>query len=267
MKMYPAYYNFFKELTKSKYETYSVYDYFFRKRESKKKVNVIIRVDVDWTMKGCVELAKFFKKKGINASFYFLTIPERHYNIWKTDIVKKVSDMGFEIGLHTDHFYDELTKGIDAKKQIKKDLNKMEKLIRKKIHGMVYHGTKEMNKLKRLNVEAYIDTKPEELGLDYHDGRTSIYSRYKKMFWEPNTDYNLSDFCDIRAAWKNYGEFAIRKLKKVKQGESIHVTVHTINIFEGIDFDKNMGINFINFLKSFFCYSIKPILKKILKRR
>jgi hypothetical protein len=164
----------FKELEKDRYQTHSVYEYFIEKKRFKEKVNVVLRIDVDRGLHLCPKLASLLKEKGMNASFYFLTNPERYYNLWNNDIVKQVSDMGFEVGLHTDHYYEQLVFGNDALKGISEDVKRLSTLIGRPIKGMIYHGHNEINALNKKNWDIYKNLKPEVLGLEYHDGFTSV---------------------------------------------------------------------------------------------
>ena len=226
----------FEELTRDIYHTWSVYDYFIRQSiRPKEKINVILRIDVDFGLHLCSKLASILKEKEINASFYFLTFPSRYYNIWRSDIPKIVSDMSFEVGLHTDHYYEQLISGRDATEGIKEDVKKLSKLVGKPIYGMVYHGHEAMKALGTLNWEIYKNTPPEELDLLYHDGLTSPYTKPgSNDFWEPNTDHPLlSDHMrGVVGAWRYCVSLPLRILRKVKVGESIHICIHPHNAFE-----------------------------------
>jgi len=173
------------------------------------------------------------KEKDINASFYFLTFSSRYYDIWKSNIPKIVDDMGFEVGLHTDHYYEELISGKDAIEGIKWDVKRLSKLIGKSIQGMVYHGHKAIDALGKTNWEIYKNMPAEEFGLIYHDGLNSPYTKQgSDDFWRPNTDYPvLSDFMGVVGAWKYCPSYPVKILRKVKVGQSINVCIHPHNAF------------------------------------
>ena len=83
MKLSKAYQCLFNELRDDRYLTWTVYEYFIERNASPHidKVNVIVRIDVDDGLQLCDLLSSILRQKGINASFYFLTHPNRYYNI------------------------------------------------------------------------------------------------------------------------------------------------------------------------------------------
>jgi len=237
-----------EELAKDTYCTWSVFDYFLKENiHPKDKINIILRIDVDFGLHLCPNFATLLKENGItNASFYFLTFPSRYYNIWKSDIAKIIADRGFEVGLHTDHYYEQLISGKDAIEGIKEDVKRMNDLIGKSVYGMVYHGHKAINALGTTNWEIYKNTPPEELGLVYHDGVNSPYTKPgSDDFWRPNTDYPvLSDFVGVVGAWKYCPSHPLRILRKIKAGQSINVVIHPHNAFKWwINWDYSYGEN------------------------
>jgi len=226
MKLTKPYQLLFRELEKNIYCTYNVYDYIIKEdMPPEDKKNVIMKVDVDLGLHLSLELAFILKEKNINASFYFLTFPNRYYNIWKSDIPKIISNMGFEVGLHTDHYYEQIISGKDAIEGIKEDVKRLSNLIGKPIHGMVYHGHKEIDALGRTNWEIYKYSKPEDLGLFYHDGYNTPYTNNR-------TDYSLSDFMSVAGAWRYSPHYPIKTLRRMKAGESILIEIHPHNAFE-----------------------------------
>lgn len=234
----PLYNSLFKELNKEKYNVLSVYDYFIKNKGSKNKANVIIRIDVDWGLEESLELARDLKKYNLRGSFYFLTFPERYYNIWESKVPKEISNMGFEVGIHSDHYFEQLTKGINAIKKIKEDVKKLSEIIKKPIYGMTYHGSHDMAKLGKRNDEIYDRIDPKLLGLEYHDGSCSVYIK-KKYPYTPNTDYHISDWIGINFPWFYHPLYPIKKLRKMRKGESIHMVLYPPMkelISEGLNF-------------------------------
>lgn len=228
----------FEELGRNIYQTWTVYDYFIKARTlylEGKKINVILRIDVDIGLHLCPKLASILKENGINASFYFLTFPQRYYNIWESEIPKKIADMGFEVGLHTDHYYEQLVFGKDAIEGIKEDVEKLRKLVGKPFYGMVYHGHKAINALGTTNWEVYKRIPPEEFDLVYHDGLNSPYTKPEsENFWRPSTTHPiLSDFYrGVVGGWNYYPRYPIEVLRKMKSGESINICIHPHNAFK-----------------------------------
>ena len=85
-------------------------------------------------------MAHMLCKRGIRASIYYLTQPNLHYDIWRTTVPAQTADMGFKVGLHTDHYYEELIGGRRALEGIRSDLRRLCQLIGQPVHGMVWHG-------------------------------------------------------------------------------------------------------------------------------
>lgn len=234
MKLTKPYELLFSELQKGIYRTWTVYDYFIiGKNIDPDKKHVILRVDVDYGLHLCPALALSLKERKINASFYFLTFPNRYYDIWKSDIPRIISDMGFEVGLHTDHYYEQLISAKDAIEGIREDVEKLSKQIGKPIRGMVWHGHITTNLYGLNNWGIYKDIPPEKLGLTYHDGVDSPYTKPgSDSLWNPNTTHFLSDFIGVVGGWNYYPAFPVKVLhKKVKTGDSINIGIHPHNAF------------------------------------
>ena len=64
--------------------------------ENPQKRCVILRHDVDLLPENSLRFAKIEKKLGLKSTFFFQIDPK----IYKVDIVKKISNMGHEIGYH-----------------------------------------------------------------------------------------------------------------------------------------------------------------------
>ncbi|MDA2935698.1 hypothetical protein MYX06_00555 [Patescibacteria group bacterium AH-259-L05] len=214
----------FEELSKEKYQTYSVYEYFIKRnaQPKKNKVNVIVRIDVDEELDLCSKLSTHLKQKNIHGSFYFLTHPERYYNTWNSPIPKLVSSRGFEVGLHTDHYYEELALGENALKNIKKDVRRLSALIGKDIKGMVYHGHPAMDALGKINGDIYKDVPPKELGLLYHDFTIGMGPQQDKRF----NYYHILDHLVVADGWRYFPSYPVRKLRRIKQGETAIIFMH-----------------------------------------
>lgn len=233
-KVTAPYHHLFEELAGDRYCIWSVYDYFIQEGPpSEDKVNVIIRVDVDRGLHLCTDLASILKEKNIKASFYFLTFPERYYNIWESSIPKLVAEKRFEVGLHTDHYYEQLISGKDAIEGIRKDVKKLSDCIGTDVYGMTYHGHPAINALGTTNWEVYKTIPAEKLGLVYHDGVDSPYTAPGEGdAWKPNTTHPiLTDYMKISGAWKYCPWYPVKLLQTVLPGQSIHICIHPHNAF------------------------------------
>lgn len=218
----------FQELAKDRYKSFTVFEYFILEKSiSKKKVNVVLRIDVDCNLYFAYLAAKYLKEKNITASFYFLPSTEQ-YNIWDNQIVKEISLMGFEVGLHSDHYSRQIQLGIDGIAAIKEDVSRFGSLIGKPPEGMVFHVGED-------NIESwhlYKYLKPQSLGLNYHDGFTSTYHNDAFNQFYPHADYSISDYYIVPNGWKLRPFMPKAMLKRAREGETIHITIHPTNMFK-----------------------------------
>lgn len=216
-----------------RYETHRVHDYFVGGTHDERKVNVIVRVDVDRGLCLVKPLAELLKARGVNASFYYLTNPTRYYDLWDSETPKRTAELGFEVGLHTDHFYEELTGQGPALERIRQDLARLSSLIGRDVRGMVYHGHDEINRLGQCNWQPYKLLPPEQLGLAYHDGLLSPYTEMKHLGgWAPATKYSVSDYLVVPGGIRYRPRHLVRALRAAKRGRSVHVVLHPLNVFE-----------------------------------
>jgi SAM-dependent methyltransferase len=218
----------FQELAKDRYKSFTIFEYFILEKSiSKKKVNVVLRIDVDCNLYFAYLTAKYLKEKNITASFYFLPSTEQ-YNIWENQIVNEIFQMGFEIGIHSDHYSRQIRLGIDGISAIKEDVAKFSTLIGKPPEGMVFHvGEDDVE-----NWHLYKYLEPQSLGLKYHDGFTSNYHNNAFNQFYPHTDYSISDYYIIPNGWKLRPFMPKAMLKRAREGETIHITIHPTNMFK-----------------------------------
>ncbi len=232
-KLAKPYLAFFNEISKGNYKTWGVYDFFLENGGTGcvDKINVILRIDVDTSLGFSFsrDLASFLHTKKLSATFFFLPHCVE-YNIYQGSTLKDISQMGFEVGIHSNHYYYEITQGKNALKAIKEDVKKISSFLKINIKGMTYHGNPYLDKIGKCNWDVYKNIPPKQLGLEYHDGWRSNYLHPDSfMTWKPNTDYRLSDFHGISNVWKYMPNLPLKILKKVKKGESIHVCIHPRN--------------------------------------
>jgi hypothetical protein len=134
-----AYRKLFEILSdQSKYRIYSVGEFYCDQhgRPDPDKVSVVIRIDVDSGFQLSVPLAEAMKVYGLHATQFFLTHPDRYYKLWDSGISKKVAVLGFEVGLHTEHYYEQLTLGIDGLTTLRADIDKLNQEAGTKIRSL-----------------------------------------------------------------------------------------------------------------------------------
>lgn len=229
----------FDELSRrDRYRTFNVREFYARRNAEgeEDKVNVVVRIDVDSGLHLAPALAKELSSRGISASHYFLTNPQRHYKIWGSGVPALVgSKEGQEVGLHSDHYYEQIVYGRPALEAIRDDVQRLSMEARRPVSGMVYHGHEKINRIGAINRQAYIDAPPERLGLEYHDGDMGPYSAEgTRAAWQPVCDVRISDFCGYPNSfgWIYYPEAPIERLKSIRPGQTVHLSFHTINAFK-----------------------------------
>lgn len=233
----PAYERLFDELGQKKYEVRTVFDHYIvhQGHANPDKPTIILRIDVDAGFHLSFPLALHLHARGITASHFFLTDESRYYNLWNSKIPKKIASLGQEVGLHSDHLFLQITKGIDGIEKIRDDVTRLSNLAGLRIGGMVYHGHPEMDELGRCNVELYDNILPEDLGLIYHDGLASCYRDVALGFGKPKCDARVIDFMGIPRSWGwNYLPwYPVNYIKKHAQpGGVLCVDFHTHNAFQ-----------------------------------
>lgn len=109
---------------------------------------VVNRVDVDVSVKKALRIGLLFKKLGIPASFFFRTHASE-YNLLSfetTSIVRELSKMGFEIGLHS-----EVIDGSAIWGQAAQEILEMDLLILRLVSGAAVRGVSSHGGLTGLN--------------------------------------------------------------------------------------------------------------------
>lgn len=196
---------------------------------------VALRVDVDNSLHLCPALAGALADRGLDATFYFLHDADRHYEVWGSGIPAEVADLGMEVGLHYDHLYEELTGAVDdGLAAFAADLDRLTKEAGHAIRGATYHGHPKINDLGRTNWELLADVPPDEVGLEYHDGRSGGYLRPGARRWSPRCDVQITDYLGFPESWGwNYDpDLPLRQLDRADPGDLVHVAFHPKNAFE-----------------------------------
>lgn len=214
------------ELLEPRYLTYQLCEILDKdpSQLGRQVVHVVLRFDVDANPEVCMPLAEDLSDKGINASFYFLTDP-RHYNIWDSQVPLFVSKLNFEVGVHSNHYWEQLTLGTNALQRIKEDVQRLSECIGKPVKGMVAHGHKEINKTDRRNSDIYKDINPSDLGLEYHDGTLARNSIVQSAI-------HIRDYLGIANAWRYWPQYPQHALRRIPRGSVVVLVVHPHNFFE-----------------------------------
>lgn len=214
-----------KLLEESTVEKLTVYEHFILQKGNLEN-KLSIRIDVDYGLACAEALAVELNKRNIRASFYFLTLTAP-YNIFN-NCIKKIFDLGHEVGLHTDHLYLNKAFGLNSLELLQKDITILSTLIGEPIKGMCFHGNG-MFEFQH-NWSLYREIPPAELGLVYHDGFTSSYCKLSsRNIWAPPVKNFLSDDPDglltDQSSLKSF-------FKNVNDGQSSHLIIHPQYFYE-----------------------------------
>jgi SAM-dependent methyltransferase len=231
------YKDFFRLLSNTDtYRTYSIGEFYYDRKGvvDESKVNVPLRIDVDGCLHLCLPLAEAMRGYGLKATFFFLTHPDRYYKIWGSGVPKGVAQLGFEVGLHTDHYYEQLTKGIDGLARLKYDIEKLSEEAGVRIKGMVHHGHPGIDALGKKNWDLIRDIPSHAVGIDYHEGLLSCYIKPGSETWCPKCDIRISDFLGFArlGGWNYYPYYPFKEISAARPGDIAHIAFHVDNVFE-----------------------------------
>ena len=171
----------------ARYRVRPVVEHFAREERDPGAVNVCIRHDVDIALDFVPALAEYEAALGLRATYYFLT-DTAPYRLWESDIPRRVAALGHEVGVHSDHHYEQLALGRDGLARLREDVVRLAEHAECPVHGVAWHGGKHVAAYEANNYDLYREQDPAALGLAYHDA----------VFYQPGTrrwrsDHLLSD--------------------------------------------------------------------------
>jgi hypothetical protein len=179
----------FQEALSNNYNVITLKAFFLGEYDPEDKV-LVNRIDVDIKIDRLSKIYEIFNRVGIKASIY-LRVHSAYYNLFSVgniQIVKKLIDIGCEIGLHTEL---EDMKGycdVNKKQLLIKEIELFEEIFNIKLYGTTSHG--DMTHYNNLNF--WKTNNPSSFGL--------IYEGYDEALWN-NCTY-VSDSEWVR--WKTY---------------------------------------------------------------
>jgi len=220
---------FFKELSnRGRYRTYSMLDMLTQapERFDNRYVHVGLRFDVDDGCDLCIPAAQELRQREMAASFYFLTHPDRYYDIWSSNVPKLMADAGFEVGLHSDHYYESLTRGTDPLARIREDVTALSRAIGKNIAGMLAHGHPAVMSVADQIWDVYKDIDPAEFGLVYHDVTLQHMEEERHMV-------SVQDYLGVPNGWRYWPAYPRHALRRLKPGDQVIFKLHPHNFFKG----------------------------------
>jgi hypothetical protein len=160
---------FYDELANGNdYHVQTVYAHFHQGLKPPGKKLIAIRHDVDIALGLVLSLAEFEANLGFSSTYYFLT-DTAPYRIWESDVPRQLVKLGHEVGLHSDHNYEQVALRRDGLQRLRDDVRRLGDQCGEPIRGVVWHGGKHLPPLGITNYDLYADLPATALGLEYHD--------------------------------------------------------------------------------------------------
>jgi len=147
------------EYAKKKYvfQTFSEYV-----NSTKQSDVILLRHDIDYSIEKALEMAKLESNLGIKST-YFILLRGLFYNPYSptnTIHLKKIIELGHEIGLHYDSTY--LSKEKFPYKKLKEEIKQLEQIIDNKIFVVTQHNPTVSSKLKKISKE-FLDARESKI--------------------------------------------------------------------------------------------------------
>lgn len=151
---------------------------------------IVMRHDVDLSLKRALVMANVEKSAGIKSAYFVRTggifNPFEGNNL---EIMRKISNLGHEIGFHYELSNANLAK---FKKNFLDKKRKFEALLNKKIFGAALHRTKNQSDRSSANNLNFIEPFLPELDLEY-DAYSDIF--LKRMKYISDSSYRWREGC------------------------------------------------------------------------
>ena len=171
-------YEHYKECIKSAkklgFSFYTMHDFLDKKPKSK---FILMRHDIDLSLKSALKIAEIENSLKIKSTYFIRT--KGIFDVFSgknSAIVRKISELGHEIGIHYDS---DITVKKDFVKEMMEIKRDIEKIIKKRIFGTSLHKVKKSgikNEINKLNfAEEYLN----DLELEY-DAYSDIFIRKMK---------------------------------------------------------------------------------------
>ncbi|MEK6984704.1 MAG: hypothetical protein AABX33_09085 [Nanoarchaeota archaeon] len=166
---------------------YGMHDYLNAKP---KKKFIVMRHDIDLSLKHALIMANAEKELGIKSTYFIRT--RGIFNPFEgseLEIMKSISKLGHEIGFHYEHNQNVLA---NFKKNFVIEKIKFEALLNKKIFGAALHRAKNANDKSRPDKLNMVESFSSELGLEY-DAYSDIF--LKQMKYISDSSFRWREGC------------------------------------------------------------------------
>lgn len=239
------YKEFLEAVSEVQCDVYGISEWFKEKPDR----GILIRHDVDRYPRRSLKIAELEAKHNIFTTYYFRIVPSSFH----PNIIKKISDLGHEIGYH----YEDLSlAGGDYKKAQKLFREHLEKLRKySKVKTIAMHGkplSKYDNKdlWNKIDFRKYGIESEAFLSIDYRD---TYYFTDTGRSWS-NKAINLRDKMESLSVELNSTEELIEFIKK-NRNKKIAITTHP----------ERWNDNSLMWLISYFQDTIVNIIKRIIQ--
>lgn len=167
-------------------------DYAEGKFEAENK-KVVLRIDIDFSVKKAKEMLNIFKYLNIKATFFIrLHAPEYNpFDFENYKIIKRAIKEGHEIGYHSEVIDQAAIWNENPESCLKRDIKILEDMFRIKVKGIASHGG--MTGLN--NLDFWKDKNASDFGLFYE-----AYDNKNLNLW--NNSFYISD--SEWTKWKSY---------------------------------------------------------------
>jgi len=132
--------------------------------------------------------------------------------------------MGFEVGLHSDHYYEELMFGVKALPRIKQDIKRLSDMVGSKVRGVVAHGHPAIENSSEHIWDIYKNLEPQELDVEYHDETLENMIKY-------NAVISILDYLGIQNGWRYWPAYPKYALRRIPLGSIVFFMIHPHNFF------------------------------------
>lgn len=168
------------------FEFYSMHDFL---KEKPKNKFIVMRHDVDLSLKHALAMAKAEKSLGINSTYFIRTDGIfSPFDGKNRKIIGEIAKLGHEIGYH----YEIGSSIINFKKDFLKQKRKFESVLQQKIFGAALHKTKKSNDKSSANKLNFVEPFLSELDLEY-DAYSDIF--LKGMKYISDSGYRWREGC------------------------------------------------------------------------
>lgn len=162
-------------------------DYITYKSLKKSSKIVVLRVDIDFSVKKALELLNIFNELNIKATF-FVRLHAVEYNPFSFEnyrIIKEMINSGHEIGYHSEIVDQAKIWNEKEKDCLIRDIEIINRMYNIKIKGVASHGG--MTGLN--NLDFWKNTKPSEYGLMYEGYDNEEYNLFQESFYISDSEW------------------------------------------------------------------------------